>query len=94
MKIEIHTWDRIIAFMGYIPFLAFIPYIAPESLFTKFHRKISLILLCIDIVILVIALYEPYKKICFFVLAFCLLLALIGMIVSVSGIYSYKRKKH
>jgi len=84
--------EKIISALGYIPFLCFIPYLAPESPYTVFHRKISFFLLSAEVFFLFLALLPSLKKGCFFLFAVCLSLSLLGMLLSLLGFHGVRKE--
>ncbi len=83
--------DKIIAALGYIPFVAFIPFLAPQNDFIAFHNKISFFLLIIEVFLLGLAFIPQLKNICFLLFTICLFIGLIGIILSLTGFYIKKK---
>jgi len=91
-KLPVTSKDRFLAAVGYIPLLCLIPYIAPESFYTIFHRNIASTLLMIEVGLLALAFIPLLKWICYYLFGLCLIISLLGIILALSGFYLTPRK--
>lgn len=92
-KLPVNPKDKVLAAIGYIPLLCLIPYIAPVSFYTIFHREIASGLLMAEVFLLALAFIPPIKWICFYLFGIGMVLSLLGMILALCGFYLPPKKR-